>query len=80
MVAEKISTVCTTGKSRKKIASTTSLPIPGHANTDSVMTAPPSRVPTCSPSTVSTGTAAFRSACRSTTARSARPLARPVRM
>ena len=76
MVAERIRTVCTTGKSRKKIASTTSLPMPGHANTDSVITTPPSKVPICSPSTVSSGTAALRSACRRITARSARPLAR----
>ena len=44
-VAERMSTVWTTGKSRKKMASTMSLPMPGHAKTDSVMTAPPRSEP-----------------------------------
>src|SRR5499427_199210 len=79
-VAERISTVCTTGKSRKKMASTMSLPMPGHAKIDSVMTAPPRRAPICSPITVSTGMAALRRAWRKITLRSASPLARPVRM
>src|SRR5438874_744513 len=80
IVADRIRIVCTTGKSRKKIASTTSLPMPGHAKIDSVITAPPSSVPICRPSTVSSGMVALRSAWCSTTRRSPRPLARPVRM
>src|SRR3989442_376951 len=80
IVADRIKTVCTTGKSRKKIASTTSLPIPGHAKIDSVITAPPSSVPICRPSTVSSGIVALRSAWRRTTRGSPSPLARPVRM
>ena len=54
--------------------------MPGHENTVSVTTAPPSRVPNCSPVIVTMGMAAFLSVCLTTTNTSATPLARAVRM
>ncbi len=54
--------------------------MPGHENTVSVTTAPPSRVPNCSPVMVTIGIAAFLSVCLATTHASATPLARAVRM
>ena len=46
--------------SRLAIAATTQLPTPFHANTFSVNTAPPSKLPTCRPMIVTTGNHAFR--------------------
>jgi hypothetical protein len=59
---------------------TASRPMPGHENTVSVTTAPPSRVPNCRPVIVTMGMAAFLSVCLATTSTSATPLARAVRM
>src|SRR5437763_1003250 len=56
-----------------------SRPMPGHAKTVSVTTAPPSSVPNCRPVIVTTGSAAFLSVCFITTAASGKPLARAVR-
>ena len=61
------------------MAPTISRPTPGTANTVSVMTAPPSKRPNCSPVTVTSGSAAFFSACRPITSHSVSPLARAVR-
>src|SRR4029077_3197187 len=72
-------TPCTTGKSRLKIASTTSRPMPGHAKMVSVTTAPPRSWANCSPSRVTIGIAAFLSACPASTRTSLTPLARAVR-
>src|SRR5437667_693318 len=57
-----------------------SRPSPGSAKMVSVSTAPLSNRPSCSPTSVTTGSSALRSACRLTTRRSARPFARAVRM
>jgi hypothetical protein len=57
-----------------------SRPMPGHANTVSVTTAPPSRLPNWSPVMVTMGMAAFLSVCLATTSVSDTPLARAVRM
>src|SRR5437773_1069856 len=51
------------------MAWTASWPIPGHAKTVSVTTAPPSNVPTWRPSTVTMGIRAFFRAWRQTTSR-----------
>jgi len=48
--------------------------------TTSVMTAPPSRMPTSRPNWVTIGVSAARSECRKMTRRSDSPLARAVRM
>ena len=54
--------------------------MPGQEKIVSVRIAPASRRPTWSPMTVSTGSSAFRSACRKTTTRRDRPFASAVRM
>ena len=69
----------TTGKSSWRMAPTMRRPTPGTANTVSVMTAPPSSRPNCRPVTVTSGSAAFFSACRPMTSHSDTPLARAVR-
>ena len=69
----------TTGKSFFSIASRIMVPTPGQAKTVSVMTAPPSRPPNCSPITVMIGRSAFFSAWRAAMPRSVSPLARAVR-
>ena len=70
---------CAIGKSLDRIAPTAKRPTPGQLKIVSVTTAPPSRKPICRPISVVTGTSALRSAWRSTTRRSFRPLARAVR-
>ena len=59
-------------------ASKASGPTPGQANTVSTTTDPPSRLPTCTPAIVSTGSEALRSTWREHDARSVRPFARAV--
>ena len=54
--------------------------MPGHENTVSTTTAPPSRMPSVVPAVVSTGVIALRSACRITMVRIGRPLLRANRM
>ena len=54
--------------------------MPGYAKTVSVRIAPDSSSPTCRPTIVDTGSSAFRSTCRMSTMRGARPFARAVRM
>src|SRR4051812_25323983 len=78
--ASRITAHCTTGKSWLRIDSTVSVATPGHANTVSVMMAPPRSWPNCSPSTVITGMHALRRACLTTTTGSDTPLARAVLM
>ena len=51
---------------------------PGQAIPDSTTTDPPSRPPTCTPATVTTGSSTFLSTCRSVIWRSLRPVARAV--
>ena len=60
------------------MASTISLPTPGHEKTDSVKTAPPSKLPNCNPTTVIIGIKAFFKACLFITAFSATPFALAV--
>ena len=55
------------------------LPTPGQEKMYSVSTAPAISVLTCRPMTVTTGMSALRSACRPTTRKGERPLARAVR-
>ena len=62
------------------MACTLSRPTPGHAKIVSVMTEPPSSVPSSMPTIVTMGIAAFLSACFHTTGGSLTPLARAVRM
>jgi hypothetical protein len=69
-----------TGKSRLSMALTTGKPMPCRAKAISITTAPASRRRNCNPTTVTTGMRAFFRAWRVITARSARPLARAVRM
>src|SRR6185312_2735679 len=78
MAAKTKTMPCTSGKSRLLIDCTSNWPMPGHENTVSVRTAPPSSVPNCRPITVRIGMKALRSACRTAT-RSGTPLARTVR-
>ena len=54
--------------------------MPNQPNTVSVMTAPPSSVMMSTATIVASGISALRNACRMTTVRSVRPLARAVRM
>ena len=61
------------------IAWISSVPTPGQAKTFSVITAPESSAPNCSPTIVTTGSSALRSAWRAITVRSPTPLARAVR-
>ena len=65
--------------SRSMIAVTSARPSPGTPNACSTATEPPSTKPSSTPEIVMTGSIAFGSACRSTTARSFAPLARAVR-
>ena len=51
-------------------------PTPGMANTASVMTAPPSSVPTMGPSSATVEISALRSTWRASTTRGRRPFAR----
>ena len=67
-------------KSLRDTACTKSLPMPFRLNTCSVTTRPPIRNANSRPITVTTGSIAFDSACRTTTRRSNTPLARAVRM
>lgn len=69
----------TTGPLPDRTASATYRPSPGHANTVSVSTAPPSSAPVWSPVTVTMGIRALRSAWRVTTRVSGAPFARAVR-
>ena len=55
-------------------------PRPGQEKIDSVTTAPPSSAERLSAQRVTIGMSALRRACRHTTRRSLRPLARAVRM
>ena len=80
MTATKSTMPWTTGKSLFSTQSTANLPMPGHANTVSVSSAPPKRLPNCRPMTVDTGSMALRSACLMLTEPFDRPLARAVRM
>ena len=66
----------TSGTSRSAMPRYNCKPMPGQVKIASVMTAPPSSEPICSPITVSTGSSAFLSACRRTSNCSPRPLAR----
>ena len=77
--APMIAVPCTTGKSRPSTACTARRPIPGHAKMVSTTTAPPSIRPKSIPSTVITGSVAFRSTCFRRTARPPSPFARAVR-
>ncbi len=54
--------------------------MPGHENTVSTTTAPPSRMPRVVPAVVSTGVMAFRSACRTMMRLGGTPLDRASRM
>ncbi len=54
--------------------------MPGHENTDSVSTAPASRIATCKPINVTTGIMAFFSEWLYTTTRSRMPRARAAVM
>ena len=65
-------------KSRAKRDWKASSPSPGQANTDSTTTEPPSKPPTCTPATVTTGRTALRSTWVSVIRSSFRPLARAV--
>ena len=62
------------------MACTLRRPTPGHAKIVSVMTEPPSSVPSSMPTIVTMGMAAFFSACFHTTGGLLTPLARAVRM
>ena len=55
------------------------MPMPGHANTVSVSTAPESSSPVCRPMIVETGSRALRSTCRESTMYGGKPFARAVR-
>ena len=79
MTATRSTMPCTTGKSLLSTQSTANLPMPGQANTVSVKSAPPSRLPNCRPMTVDTGSMALRRACLTLTEPLERPLARAVR-
>ena len=80
MTATRSTMPWTTGKSLFSTQSTANLPMPGQANTVSVSSAPPRRLPNCRPMTVDTGSMALRSACLMLTEPFDRPLARAVRM
>ena len=67
------------GKSTAVIEPMAYWPMPGQPNTTSTTSVPPSRYPNWTPNAVTTGISAFRSACRTSTARSRSPLARAVR-
>src|SRR5260221_963726 len=67
-----------TGRSWLPAAVTACWPSPGIENTSSISTVPPSRLTSSSPTTVTTGIAALRSACLSTTERRDRPRARSI--
>jgi len=54
--------------------------MPGSVKTSSTTTVPPSRMPTCSPATVTIGISAFLSACLRISTRPVSPLAAAVRM
>ncbi len=71
-------TPITTGMSRLVIAWSTSEPMPGRPKTVSTSTAPPSSEPESQPVRVTSGTAACRSVCRSSTAVRLRPRDRAV--
>ena len=62
-----------------KIASRNHEPMPGHANTVSVSTAPESKRPTWRPMIVEIGSSAFRNTWRESTTRGESPFARAVR-
>jgi hypothetical protein len=66
--------------SRLKMACTDSRPTPGQAKMVSVITDPPSKVPSSMPTMVTMGIEALRRACFHTTGGSLTPLARAVRM
>ncbi len=69
-----------TGRSCWLMEYTAVYPRPGIEKTTSVMTAPPSRMPTSRPNWVTIGVSAARSEWRKMTRRSDSPLARAVRM
>jgi len=78
VVAKNTTEAKTVGVSFCLIASTSSLPTPGHENTVSVKTAPPNKYPNCNPITVITGIKAFLRACLLITFFSATPFALAV--
>lgn len=71
---------CTTLMSCEPMLCTTSCPRPGHANTVSVISAPPTRFGIYSATMVTTGTRAFLKACLNTTLPLEMPLLRAVRI
>ena len=71
---------CTVVRSRCVTASSSMEPNPGRTKTFSITTAPMTSVVSCTPATVSTGSAALRSPWRTSASRGDWPSARAVRM
>ena len=70
----------TCGMSLERIALIISVPSPGIAKIDSMITVPPSKEPKDMPSVVTIGQEAFLNACKTTIINSFNPLERAVRI